>query len=403
MEQIKREMGDRALIVHKREYYKPLMFGLLRRRTAEVTAAIDVDQQERVNALVELGRRHIGAAGGAAGEAPARVDVTLDAVMPPPARDAEAPPRAAAAPSDDQTAREIAQLRQMLAALSARFDEWTPVVFGEPYDAVHRRLVLMGVRRDIANQLVAELSRQPPPDHAALQAAAVAALARMLPVSGPLGVASSAERGHPHTVALVGPTGMGKTTTLAKLAADSIVNQRRKVHLVTTDTYRMAALDQLQRYAEIMGLPMTVVYGTDEMERALAAARDADLILIDTAGCSQYNAAQLGELRAVLSALPEMEMHLVVAANTREQDMIEIAARFSALPLNRLLITKLDETTSYGGIVALVRDSGLPLSYLTTGQNVPEDIEVADSQLVAELVYGTRQLRSAPREERLHG
>lgn len=410
MEQVKAEMGDRAFIVHKREYDRPILFGLLRRRVAEVTAAVDVEQQQRIHDLLELGRRHTGDRDPAC--PPARVDYHQEAIVPPPLRavdpsppdEAEqlpAPqprrethhrPTQADAAQASSVQEELAELRRLLSALSSRFQEAAPEVFGEPFDAIHRRLVRCGVERPVAGRIVAELSQRPWPEAPAAQEdALIDALAGYLPASGAIALPAG-ERETPKVVVLVGPTGMGKTTTLAKIAAEMIAGRGLDVRFITTDTYRMAAMEQLQRYVDIMGSTLTVVYSVQEMADAIGRLRDADLVLIDTAGCSHFNREQLAELKALLLDVPDLEAHLVLAANVRPDDMAAIVERFRELPLSRLLLTKLDETAGYGPVLTLALRAGLPFSYLTTGQNVPEDIEPADSRALAELILGRRRL-----------
>jgi len=192
----------------------------------------------------------------------------------------------------------------------------------------------------------------------------------------------------PMVVPLVGPTGVGKTTTIAKLAANFAMLAKKSVGLVTVDTYRIAAVEQLRAYANIMGLELLVAYTPDELRRAVAAMADRDLILIDTAGRSQHHAMHMAELRAFLEVLPEPEVHLVISATTRRQDMELIVDRFQATGFERLIITKLDETRVYGSLYMAPRLAGKPLAYLTTGQSVPDDIEVAYGEQVAQLILG---------------
>jgi len=192
----------------------------------------------------------------------------------------------------------------------------------------------------------------------------------------------------PVIVPLVGPTGVGKTTTIAKLAANFSMLAKRSVGLVTVDTYRIAAVEQLRAYANIMGVDLLVAYTPDELRRAVATLEDRDLILIDTAGRSQHHAMHMAELRAFLEVLPSPQVHLVISATTRRQDMAEIVERFRGTAFQRLIITKLDETRAYGSLYSAPRLAGKPLAYLTTGQSVPDDIEVADAQQVARLILG---------------
>lgn len=192
----------------------------------------------------------------------------------------------------------------------------------------------------------------------------------------------------PVVVPLVGPTGVGKTTTIAKLAANFSILGKAKVGLVTADTYRIAAVQQLRTYAGIIGIDLHVAYTPDELKDAVEKLSDKDLILVDTAGRSQNNAMHMGELRSFLQVLPSPEVHLVLSATTRLQDMLDVASRFAETGFDRLIVTKLDETSVFGSLYHVPRLTGKPLAYLTTGQSVPDDIDVATGEQVARLIMG---------------
>lgn len=181
----------------------------------------------------------------------------------------------------------------------------------------------------------------------------------------------------PTVVVLVGPTGVGKTTTIAKLAANFALFEGKSVGLVTIDTYRIAAVEQLKTYAEIINLPIEVVYTMGEFKRALNSLADKDLILVDTAGRSQKNQHQIKELKQFLTGRNPDETHLVLSANTKLEDLMESAESFKEVSYNRLVITKLDETRDLDNVLEFVQQVKIPISYVTTGQSVPEDIEVA--------------------------
>lgn len=189
-------------------------------------------------------------------------------------------------------------------------------------------------------------------------------------------------RNRPTIVALVGPTGVGKTTTIAKLAANFALFEGKSVGLITIDTYRIAAVEQLKTYSEIINLPIEVVYTAADFKRALQNLSDKQLILIDTAGRSQKNKQQIRELRHFFNGRPLNETHLVLSANTKLEDLLETADSFKELNVNRLIFTKLDETNSLSNVVEVAEKLRIPLSYVTTGQSVPEDIEVATFEVI---------------------
>ena len=202
--------------------------------------------------------------------------------------------------------------------------------------------------------------------------------------SGPIRLKKSGTK----IVALVGPTGVGKTTTIAKLAALYTVGRKAKIALVTIDTFRVGAVEQLKTYSRIMGVPLEVASTPKELEKALAAHTDKDLVLIDTVGRSPKDKETIEGLRSMLDSSFTIETHLCVAATTRERELRGIVESFKALPISRLLFTKLDESSSFGSIVNLQIENKLPLSYFTRGQRVPEDIEPASGKKVAELILG---------------
>lgn len=195
------------------------------------------------------------------------------------------------------------------------------------------------------------------------------------------------EKGQPQIVALMGPTGVGKTTTIAKLAANFTLVEGKKVALITADTYRIAAVEQLKTYGEIIGVPVEVVFTREELKAALQRHSGMDLILIDTAGRSPKNENHLKELEDLFSDLPDFEMHLVVSATTKPRDALDIIARFApAEGSYKLIITKIDESDTLGTIVNIMYNSKAVLSYLANGQSVPDDIELADPGKLTSLI-----------------
>ena len=186
--------------------------------------------------------------------------------------------------------------------------------------------------------------------------------------------------------ALVGPTGVGKTTTIAKLAANFRLKEKRRVGLITVDTYRIAAVEQLRTYADIIDLPMHVVSTPREMRETVARMNHLDLILMDTAGRSGRDEIRIQELKAFLAEAAADEVHLVLSGVTAARTLEQTAEQFAAVGTTALILTKLDEADRLGKCAAGVRSSGLPLSYLTNGQSVPDDIETADAHRLARLI-----------------
>ncbi len=188
-------------------------------------------------------------------------------------------------------------------------------------------------------------------------------------------------------VALVGPTGVGKTTTIGKLAAGFSIIERRKVALVTADTYRVAAVEQLKTFGEIIGVPVEVVMTPDGLKEAIDSHNDKELIFIDTAGRSPHHEMHMSELEAFLSkAKPDLTM-LVMSVTTNISDQIKAYERFKGLSTH-LILTKLDESFNLGSVLDLIVKTRLPIAYLTNGQNVPDDIDAATSEKLVRCILG---------------
>jgi flagellar biosynthesis protein FlhF len=210
---------------------------------------------------------------------------------------------------------------------------------------------------------------------------------------GPAGDRRATQDARPLTIALVGPTGVGKTTTVAKLAASYKLRHGKKVGLVTSDTYRIAAVDQLRTYAEIIGLPLKVAMSPTEMATVCQGFADCDVILIDTAGRSQKDAGRLEELRGFIAAARPHQTHLVLSSTASESVMVEAAERFALVSPDRIIFTKLDEAVNFGVLITVARKVCLKLSYVTTGQEVPDHIEVGQPERLARLLLDGGKLR----------
>ena len=195
----------------------------------------------------------------------------------------------------------------------------------------------------------------------------------------------------PKVLFFVGPTGVGKTTTIAKIASKYKVEYEKKVAFITADTYRIAATEQLQVYANILDAPMSIVYTQDEMNDAIAKFADYDLVFVDTAGFSHKNEKQRNDMKTLLGGVNEeynKEVYLVLSATTKYADLLDIVDSYREIADYKLIFTKLDETTTYGNLLNIKLYSGADLSYTTNGQNVPDDIEVFDTQKIVKKLLG---------------
>ncbi len=192
--------------------------------------------------------------------------------------------------------------------------------------------------------------------------------------------------GYCKVVALVGPTGVGKTTTVAKLAANFALREKYRVALITADTYRIAAVEQLKTYADLIGIPIDVIYTPQELQSALYRHQDKQLVLIDTAGRSPSNQPQMAELESLLAVDSTIEKQLVLSATTKFTECLNAVQRFQDCNPQKYLFTKIDEACNMGTVFSLLYHMPRPLSYITTGQNVPDDIETAEPDRLTNLM-----------------
>ncbi|MBS4177104.1 flagellar biosynthesis protein FlhF [Lederbergia citrea] len=185
-------------------------------------------------------------------------------------------------------------------------------------------------------------------------------------------------------VTFVGPTGVGKTTTIAKLAAEAVLEHKKKVAFITTDTYRIAAIEQLKTYAELLDIPIEIVYSPDDFQTAAENLSHCDLVFIDTAGRNYRDMKFINELKKMFGEENNMETFLVLSLSMKEQDIRKIANNFLEMKFNKFIFTKADETRDYGVMYNIVRKHGIGAAYITTGQEVPDDITALNPEMIAD-------------------
>jgi|LauGreDrversion4_2_1035121.scaffolds.fasta_scaffold302954_2 flagellar biosynthesis protein FlhF len=241
--------------------------------------------------------------------------------------------------------------------------------------------VLERVRGEVARADLAEIE-------GVGRAAALGAVAALLPVAPGLEPVRRGVAGRPWVVAVAGPTGVGKTTTLAKLAAEWRVARGMRVGLVAADAFRVGAFEQLRTYARIIDAPVRAADGRSSAIDALAALAECDVVLVDTPGRSHRDGGRIGEIADLLGALRPDETHLVLPGSASSRTLAESATAFAAVRPSRIVLSKLDESEGLGALVGAVRASGVPVSWFTTGQEVPDDIERADARRFAERLLG---------------
>jgi flagellar biosynthesis protein FlhF len=255
--------------------------------------------------------------------------------------------------------------------------------------SIYQELIQAQVAEELAEDLVrrvhAELHGRDRANPNKIRARLASFVESMLPVAPPPKVRAG---GGPVVLSFVGPTGVGKTTTVAKLAANYQLRDGRRVGLVTLDTSRVAAVEQLRIYADIINVPLRVVREPDEMRGALDDLRACDLVLIDTAGRSQNDRAGLEELRDLLEVAEPDEIHLVLASTCARAVIARTMERFAPLGVNRVVLTKLDEAVGFGVVLDCLRSTAIQLSYVTTGRRVPDDIRAGGDVPVTRWIFG---------------
>ena len=372
LDQVKRLFGRDAAILNTRTVTKGGLLGVGAKSYVEITAArtmADLPTPPRRGTLMyrpDRGKRADGAASPMS------------------------PPSQVAQPSDALLS-EVGSLKSLVNDLIRETRRAHAPEVPEELYGTYLKLVENAVGEELAQRLVESARKELGPDQVRDPVAVRRHLARaiesMLPVAGPIG---AARIGKPTIIALVGPTGVGKTTTIAKLAANLCLREHRKVGLITIDTYRIAAVDQVKTYAQIIDVPLEVVMSPNDLRDAVARMTDRDVILIDTAGRSQRDRLKIKELREFFDVIELDEVHLVLASTCGPAVLMETIRRFREVGVDRVIFTKLDEAVGFGVILACLEKADAQLSYVTTGQDVPDDIHVGERKALAKLILGER-------------
>ena len=377
IQRAKEEMGRDAIILHTRQIKKGGILGLLYPPRVEITVVVDDKLQ------VNTDRHRPESVPGDLVVAKPEISAAVDTVN-----------STSAINSSDNSSREDALLQEMhkmknlITDVKSRMYE-VEVIKGMPEQVqqFYETLINNNVDRDIALKVVNSVAARLPKDGISDQAWArdvcLHTLQELIQQVQPIQV-NPERKGM--IVFLVGPTGVGKTTTIAKLAANLTFLDSKSVALITLDTYRVSAAEQLRTFAEIIGIPISVVFTPADMMLAIEQYRESDLIFVDTAGRSPYNSEQMEELREFIDIARPDETILVMSVNTNNNDLINIYQSFQSIGVDKLIFTKLDETCSYGTILNVLHETKKPIAYFTTGQNVPDDIEVPDSLRLAQML-----------------
>jgi len=414
LRQVKAELGPDAVILHTRTFRRGGMLGFGQRTVVEVTAAADVNVMprkarrgsNRPAQKPETPPTPGGFAQGTFGSAVQRAYAQSGGQLPTemlPKRSREskdtqpgATPQSSKRESAElpiHVSEELSQIRGMVARMmrkqSTMPQQDLPDVLFHQYLALLEQEVTEELADEVIQTVRGKLTTEQLDDAEQVRQAVGQAIAQLIPVSTKATDEVKTTDGRPKTIALVGPTGVGKTTTLAKLAATFKLREKKKVALITVDTYRIAAVDQLRTYANIINLPLHVVLTAEELRKAIDDCRGYDVVLIDTAGRGQRDDDKLEELQHFLDVAEPHEVHLVLSSTCSQKVAMEAVDRFGRLTIDRIIFTKLDEAVSLGVLLNVVRRVNKSLSYITTGQDVPHQIEPGQSDRLAQLILGS--------------
>jgi len=421
---VKRELGADAVILHTRAYKRGGVFGFGMQKVVEITAADDAGVLGRrkhrkapaidavptaarrpgalgANTAGDLIRRTYAVAQDELNKKQARPLSPIRSVLP---QAVGVSPMGATKPvRDESLVDEVRAVKRMVRQMVNQQRRGIGIhakdggCVGRPdvpdklFDQ-YLALLEQQVAEELAEEVIQEVRGRLTPtdleDESAVRRSVLEVIAELIPADESNIRLEPPADARPRTIALIGPTGVGKTTTIAKLAATFKLKQKKTVGLITLDTYRIAAVDQLRTYANIIGLALHVVASPDELTRALHHCAGCDVILIDTAGRSQRDDPKLNELRSLISVADPHEVHLVLSSTCSQAVLMEVAERFSSVRVDRIIFTKLDEAVSFGVLLNVVRKVNKRLSYVTTGQEVPHHIEPGSAKRLAALVLG---------------
>jgi flagellar biosynthesis protein FlhF len=355
---VKSDLGPEAIILHTRKLQRSWPMSLLRNSTVEITAALDVNLMDNDDAGNNKNASPKEALSNVLEE---RLDVMHS---------------------------EMEEIKTLIKTIA---DQLTDPLFQEVpacFLDIYESLLSNKVDDDIAKKLMKSVQEQLTTAELAnpdiLRDRTMAEIAKSLPIASPIHVDSDKQK----VIALIGPTGAGKTTTIAKLAARHCLYEGKRAVLISADTYRIAAVEQLKTYAEIIGAPIEIIFNNQDAREAIEAHSDKDIVFIDTAGRSPLNENQMSELAGLINVCNPDEVHLVLSVTTKLSDQMSAVNRFSVVPLNRIIFTKLDESKTLGTMLNIANRVKVPISYITVGQNVPEDIKIAEPQKLANLILG---------------
>lgn len=361
MLKIKTELGPNAVILHSRKIKKPGIFGFMKKPLIEMVAAIEENKTKLNTQIIKTNRESEN--------------------MPSNSFDNRA---------IDTLKDQVGNIENLLSNVLNKIGYENEQKQDEN-DMVYQKYLNILIENDIEREFAAKIlnivKKQvsfTEQHHDAIINAIRIAIREYLDTPSTINDGTGSQK----TVVFVGPTGVGKTTTLAKLAAKLSIAKGKRVGVITADTYRIAAVEQLKTYSEILSIPIKVIYEPKEIQEAISAYRDKDIILIDTAGRNHKKEDQLEEVKNLFRNIVNPEIYLVISATTGYKDIVNIIKSYDFLDNYNIIFTKLDEASSKGNILNAKLLTGKSLSYITTGQSVPDDLEIAHPEVLANMIVG---------------
>ena len=396
VESAKKELGNGIVIMNVRNVKKKGLFSFLKPQMVEVTVALE-EEPVRPTAVPEVNRNLT--------DAIANIRSVSEKAL----QQEAAEKKEQGSPDEKRT--ESAAIEEKLDSLhflleqqiqkpdenkaedkAETTEEEPPSEMEQFMKLLYNTMLENEVNEKYANQIIDEIEKSNKPNMPFDYALSNIYQKMILKFGKPAGVTPAAQG--PKMIFFIGPTGVGKTTTIAKIASRFCVDGGKKVALLTADTYRIAAAEQLRTYANILEVPFRIIYSVEEISQAMRDFKDYDYILVDTAGHSHQNTEQkevMKELIHSVDGIIEKEVFLVLSATTKYRDLLSIADTYSDMTDYKLIFTKLDETTTLGNLLNLKLYTGAPLSYVTCGQNVPDDIEDFNPQKTVKRLLGGKQ------------
>lgn len=378
MTRIRYELGNEAVIISQRKIRKKGIWGMFSKKVIEVTAAVDNESKDNKNVTKKNREKNLN------------MNDSLEAIKKVMSAQNKMPEKfinekniesirddshSSSGDSESNLMGEMAEMKKLLNTIMLTGTNAT----GK--SELQQKLENFDLNSEIIEEIISRitLDKRDADETEKIKGA----LEHMIHINKPK---------DEHIIILVGPTGVGKTTTIAKLAGRLSLIEKKKVGLITVDTYRIGAIEQLKTYADIMNIPFNVVFSIKDMEKSIEDMSDCDMILIDTTGRSSKNIMQISELGAFIRKTNSDNIHLVMSSTTKNSDIKTIVEGYRVLNYNNIIITKLDETSTYGSILNILNYASKPLSYVTTGQNVPDDIKCLNSDEVVNLITGVETI-----------